>query len=157
MFWLVDVLVVLASAYLCPKNCLLPLLPLKLANLSLFLLLSQLQHVFCLSFSVSLHEKSESKITESSVKLPQVTCSWRVSVTRARWWRPGRAETSRHGEEGMSACIRSPCAPLVVWASLTHPPLSPRFLTFPVAPPFVLWTVLSVRFYVKLRFLRACL
>ena len=106
---------------------------LELARLSFLLLISQLQSVFLSLLSFVIMTKNlETQITQSSDKIAKVTCSSWAPVTWARWWRPGRAETSRRngGWASLNSFTSSSvgCSGFADWLL---PLLS--LLTFPVA------------------------
>ena len=103
--------------------------------LFLFYVVQSIANYFLVSFLSFRHDdksqKPELKILESSENLPR----WHAvlsAFTIARWWRPGRVETSRRsGEWTSTSSACSPRALLVVRASLTPPSLSIWLLTFP--------------------------
>lgn len=77
------------------------------------------------------HKKSWAPDFRVERKFAKVTCR-PLLCCQARWWRPGRVETScRSGGWTSSSSACPPRALLVVRASLTPPSMHPWLLTFP--------------------------
>jgi hypothetical protein len=86
--------------------------------------------LFC-RFVMMTNKKSWAPDFRVERKFAKVTCR-PLLCCQARWWRPGRVETSRRsGGWTSTSSAFPPRALLVVRASLTPPSLSIWLLTFP--------------------------
>ena len=109
----------------CPWSCL----------SSFFVVVQSIANYFLVSlfcrFVMMTNKKSWAPDFRVERKFAKVTCR-PLLCCQARWWRPGRVETSRRSGGWTSTSSASPPrALLVVRASLTPPSLSIWLLTFP--------------------------